>query len=327
MKALYASCIFLLACNMIHAQQPYGYQLHDGAFDELSPVWIQTFDHDALFAEDSQIEANGGRTNNGRLVSISLDERNGRWIPLANGGRVWQLRLTSPGAKGMSVQFDNYRLPVGAEMYLYNIDRTMADGPYTSDDNHQSGRMNVGYVTGDDVILEYYEPYGVVENVGLGISGVGHFYRYVYNYSDDRGGSEACEVDVNCPEGDDWQAERDAVVRLEITEGEFLGLCSGSMVNTTAMDCRRYLLTALHCALNVTNAEFDVLKVRFRYQRSNCGSGSAPTTYTKTGVDRLADSNDGGGESGSDFLLVELEDELPENFNTFYAGWDATGTT
>jgi hypothetical protein len=327
MKSLQLLFVLMLVVLALGAQQPYGYQLHGEAFDALNPVFIRTFDHDALLAEDAQIEAEGGRTNNGRLVNISLDERNGQWSLCANGGRVWHLRLTSPGAAGMSVQFDDYHVAPGAELYLFNVDRTMFDGPYTSDDNNDHGLMNVGYVTGDDVILEYYEPYGTVERAGLGIRGVGHFYRYVYNYTDDRGGSEFCEVDVNCPEGDAWQAERDAVVRLEITDGQFLGLCSGAMVNTTAMDCRRYLLTALHCALDVSNADFDLLKVRFRFQRSGCGTGSAPTSSNRTGVNRLADSNDGGGESGSDFLLLEIEDELPASFDVFYAGWDATGST
>jgi hypothetical protein len=37
----------------------------------------------------------------------------------------------------------------------------------------------------------------------------------------------------------------------------------------------------------------------------------------------LADSNDGGGATGSDFLLVELEDEIPSGWNPYFNGWNA----
>jgi hypothetical protein len=45
------------------------------------------------------------------------------------------------------------------------------------------------------------------------------------------------------------------------------------------------------------------------------------------GVFHLADSNDGGGNSGSDFLLLEMEDSPPASYNVFYAGWDSRANT
>jgi hypothetical protein len=67
------------------------------------------------------------------------------------------------------------------------------------------------------------------------------------------------------------------------------------------------------------------MQARFNYEKSGCGVGAAPSSRNRTGFFHLADSNDGGGNSGSDFLLVEFEDDIPANWNPFFAGWDASG--
>jgi hypothetical protein len=83
----------------------------------------------------------------------------------------------------------------------------------------------------------------------------------------------------------------------------------------------------MHCGVGVSDAEWLQCSVRFKYQKSGCGSGSSPSTSNRVGVFHLADSNDGGGNSGSDFLLVEMEDDLPASYNVFYAGWDSRSVT
>jgi hypothetical protein len=83
----------------------------------------------------------------------------------------------------------------------------------------------------------------------------------------------------------------------------------------------------MHCGVGVSDAEWLQCTVRFKYQKSGCGTGSSPSTSNRVGVFHLADSNDGGGNSGSDFLLLEMEDVPPTNYNVFYAGWDSRSTT
>ena len=46
------------------------------------------------------------------------------------------------------------------------------------------------------------------------------------------------------------------------------------MVNTTALDCRQYMLTALHCASN-DDDDFALLKVYYNYERPECGEKMA----------------------------------------------------
>lgn len=330
-------CTLFLLClglNQAIAQlEPYGFQLTSQQLAQLELQELPTFNHDQLLEEDTRLEKAGGRTNIGRIIPLSVDEQSaGTWSSFSNGDRLWQYRFRSAGAKGVSVYFDGLYIPQGAVMFLYAMDRKTFVGPFTIDDCNAHGYFMMGEVLGDEAILEYYEPASVVGVPHMGIQSVAHMYRYVYDYSDyqiqdDSRASDFCEVDVNCPEGAEWTEQRDAVVRLLINDGASQGLCSGSIVNTTARDCRKYLLTALHCGLGVSDSEWLQCTVRFKYQRSACGTGSASSTSNRVGVFHLADSNDNGGDNGSDFLLLEMEDDIPANYNVFYAGWDSRANT
>jgi hypothetical protein len=325
--------LIFLGLNMMAQLQPFGYQWSSAQLEQLPLVELATFNHDELLEEDTRLEKAGGRTNIGRIIPVNLDEETaGEWTNLSNGDRVWHYRFRSAGAKGVCVYFDGLHIPQGAVMFLYGMDRKSFVGPFTVDDCNAHGYFMMGEVLGDEAILEYYEPAAVVGVPNIGIQSVSHMYRYVYDYSDystedNSRASDFCEVDVNCPEGADWVPQRDAVVRLLINDGNGQGLCSGSIVNTTARDCRNYLLTALHCGVGVSDAEWLQCTVRFKYQKSGCGTGSSPSTSNRVGVYHLADSNDGGGNSGSDFLLLEMEDNPPANYNVFYAGWDSRAVT
>ena len=325
----------LVACMHFACAQtePFGYQLSIAELDNVPLAELATFNHDILLEEDTRIEEQGGRTNIGRIIPLHLNDQSaGTWTTLGNGDRLWQYRFRTVGAKGVCVYFEGLYLPQGAVMFLYSKDRKTMVGPFSTEDCNAHGSFMMGEVLGEEAILEYYEPASVVGTPTINIQSVSHMYRYVYDYSDyqvqdNSRASDFCEVDVNCPEGTDWVAQRDAVVRLLINDGTGQGLCSGSVVNTTARDCRKYILTALHCGIGVSDSEWLQCSVRFKYQRANCGSGSAPSTSNRVGVLHLADSNDGGGDNGSDFLLLELEDAIPESYNVFYAGWDSRANT
>ena len=292
---------------------------------------VPTFDHDVLLLEDTRIEEEGGRTNHGRIAEINLNcTQDGVWSTMPNGDSVWQLRVKTEGAIAVSAFFSQLALPVGSTLILYPIDRSYYVGPYTHEDCIPEGIFATSEVLGDDAILEYYQPASVVGTAKIAIRGIGHFYRNIYDFRDENsergGGSAACEVDINCPEGDDWQQERDAVVRLTLVEGNFIGNCTGRLVNNTALDCKKYILTALHCAVDASASDLLSSSVTFGYQRSGCGTGAASTVKTKTGLVRRADSNDNGGDSGSDFLLMEMDDPIPASWNPFWAGWESSST-
>jgi hypothetical protein len=334
MKKILMSVV--LVCTILIARSqsvPFGLRTDFIPDSPLQTLELSTFDHTVLLAEDTRIEEEGGLTNNGRIVFMDIDANSaGTWSQLPNGDKIWQLKYRTPNALATCVFFDDFQIPVGSTFYIYPSDRSSFDGPYDYKDCMPQGYFGTMEVMGEEAIIEYYQPASVVGQAKLGIKGFGHFYRYVSDYSANRGGSVsgACQVDVNCPEGVGREDQRDAVVRLRIVNGNSAGLCSGSLVNTTAFDCRNYVLTAMHCGFDVngnfiSDADLLLCQVRFNYEKSGCNSGSTTATHNKTGVVRLADSADGGGDSGSDFFLVEMTGAVPASFEPFYAGWDATG--
>jgi V8-like Glu-specific endopeptidase len=326
-KLLVATYVTLLSFVSISQHEPFGFSLSEQMLENLSTKELSTFDHATLLEEDTRREQLGQRSNFGRIIPLEVNqESEGTWTTLPNGDRLWQFRFHTENAKGVSVYFNDLFLPIGSTLYLYPANRKYFVGPFSNEDCNAHGHFVAGEVAGDEAILEYYEPADVVGLARIGIRGIAHLYRFVPEFEEESrgGGSEPCEVDVNCPEGAEWTSERDAVVRLTISEGALVGFCSGTLMNTTAKDCRKYILTALHCGENVSDADWLDCSVRFNYESSGCASGSTTTTRNKIGVLHLADSNDGGGQTGSDFLLLEMEDEIPASWTPFFAGWNAS---
>lgn len=326
MKKFLFSVLFLTSLSLL-AQQPISY---DGNLNlqKLTTYSVAAFDMDKIDQEDNQVMQEKGIENIGRVSYESLNkDNNGTWTTLADGSKLWRLEYTSKGAEGTCVYFDFYNIPEGGEVYLSSADKSYSIGPFGSEENNDHGKFVTDVVPGETAVLEYYQPADVVGEARIDIMGFGHFYKGVYESNEDDFSKVAdpCEVDVNCPEGDGWEDQRDAVVRLRMTDGQFIFYCSGSMVNNTAQDCKKYILTALHCVEDFTDDNLLLLKVRFNYSTAGCAEGAQTTSHNRTGVFLRADSNGGGGQSGSDFALLEVEDEVPESWNTYYAGWDVSG--
>lgn len=244
----------------------------------------------------------------------------------ADGIGIWRVHFHSEDAQALMVYFNEFHIPQGASLYIYNPEGSYFEGPIDHTENNDHMQFVTNDIYGEDIVLEYNQPAGVVGTPALKVRGLGYIFRYAERPEDNnRGGSDPCQVDVACPEAEPWDCQIDSAVRLRITDGGQIFVCSGGMVNTTARDCRQYMLTALHCTDGLTTSELGLLQVRFDYNRQNCGTGSGLGSRNRTGVIFLADSNDGGGNSGSDFALYEVEDEIPEDWNPYYAGWDASG--
>ena len=287
-------------------------------------VTAAPFDQQVVDAEDHTRELLGEVPLYGRMQAVDRGLDNaGSWFELPGGDRFWLLRVESPGALATELYFEGLDIPEGARLFVHSDDRSVVHGAFTSYNNHPSGLFATAQIAGDAQVIEYFEP---VQARGLGrfnVSSVGHAYRFM-------GGAkaDACEVDMVCtPESIGWGPEGDGVVRISVVlGGGGLAWCSGSLVNNTALDCKPYILTAFHCGESSTDANFSLYKFYFRYQRSGCGTGTALANKVMTGCTRRADSNCGGGDNGSDFLLVEANNNVPANFFPYFNGWDASGT-
>lgn len=275
----------------------------------------------------------------GQIFPVSLSpENSGSWTVLPNKDRVWRLQLEVPDAPATSLYYENFYLPEGAVLYVYNAEKTHLIGSFGAHNNNDSKLFATEIIYTSDCIIEYYEPANVKQRGSFTITGVANVYNapeppaYIKLQNPKCcgfGTAGACNVNVNCPEGASWTNQRNAVARILIKNGASQGYCSGSLINNVAQDCKNYFLTANHCGAAVSAADKNQWIFYFNYQSAGCTNGaSEPGSNTMTGCTMRSSASNGANSNvvGSDFLLVEFNSAIPAAYNVYYAGFDASGT-
>jgi hypothetical protein len=253
--------------------------------------------------------------------SVSLNMKNaGYWKSTPDGGRIWRLAIRAPQALSINLIFDDFFLPKGTKFFLHNQDYSQILGAFTARNNKPDRSFATALVYGEATYLEYYQPPQVSEEAAISISTVVHGYRSIFDKSNNSlGSSGACNIDVICPQGDNWRDEIKAVGKT-IAGG---GLCSGTLVGNTTGDTRPLFLTANHCGFS------NAVVVYWNFERPNCGAGAPDDTQTTSGAILRSDvdGTPGGGVRGADHLLMELSENPADAYDVYFAGWDAGGTT
>ncbi len=287
------------------------------------------------------------RDNQGLLYRIGVaqftnitTENSGVWTMNTDGSRTWNLRIHSPEAEALSFLFETFKIYGGTTLKITDLNGKNVHNPLTVADVEDHFRQNAALCGGDDLILTLDEP-AFTQPSEILIDRVIHNYRSTgYAKKEKINESATCEVNVNCsPVGDTWQDEKKGVARIYVVEAASAGWCTGSLINNTAQDCKPYFLTALHCGVSTSAANMTQWKFYFRYEAPTCTNPSTVGTlanYFITGCVRKADSADNGGDTGSDFLLVQLGSAANEaatitslksaNFSAYWNGWNANNT-
>lgn len=294
-------------------------------------------DWNTIKAEDAYTLANQFPLRIGLNIPVNKGLNDiGAWSQLPDGRMLWRYEIELAGAKALSVMFDKFKLPKGAELYLYDANRHVTIGAFTSENNNKYNIFNAQMLPGDRVVIEYCEiPNGIAEinnyrsitdlNIGEVIYVYNDGGRYDYLLPEgskpSTGASQWCMVNVNCPEGDDWQVHKKGVVALVMPLDGKTYLCSGSMVNDAINSGTQYLLTAFHCG-DGTQPE-DKLRWQFyyNYERPSCSNDERPEEGQMiSGCELVSES--GVMRSGSDYMLVRLIDRPMSDWNIYYNGWD-----
>tara|TARA_B100000795_G_C22799227_1_gene440940 strand:+ start:1619 stop:3214 length:1596 start_codon:yes stop_codon:yes gene_type:complete len=235
---------------------------------------------------------------------------------LENGDKIYRLAITSKDAKALNVLYDDFNIPEGGKLFIYDPSKTQLHGAYTSINNSINKNFTHDYITGDQLVIEYNEPANVTETK-IHINQIGYFLRD----GEETSLSAECEVNINCPEGDNWQDEKKGVVRLLIKNGNQIFWCSGSLVNNTGLDCAPYVLSAEHCTNGTNQQDNDASIVYFGYECSSCAGTSGDATKTMVGFNIVAKA------TGSDFILLRLKTEIPDNYEPYFNGWKKDDAT
>ena len=295
--------------------------------ESVIPIELPPLDLEAIHAEDAINDLDKSqpwRYGISRTLTVDI-HRDGTRSVLENGDKIWRLAIRSVGAVNLSVNFDNFRMPNGGTLFLYNQDRTDVSRRYTASENSGTDGLGSWFVDGDVIIAEYYEPRYISTDVQLEIGTIIHGYRMgrvedaVQRGLNDSGD---CHYDVNCSVGSDFEGKKDVlkktVALLNLGNGY---LCSASLMNNTAEDKRPYLLTANHC---LQNSNPSLWSVRFNWMSPNpiCGteqeSIDLESNFTMSGAILRANN------ALSDFALAELSNPIPTSWDVSFAGWDRT---
>ncbi|MEM7369014.1 MAG: trypsin-like peptidase domain-containing protein [Bacteroidota bacterium] len=294
-----------------HGGTPASFGLSLGT-ERIPELLMPAVDLKALILEDQQRDADKLPYRFGYEFEVDLSLKNaGHWIKLPNGDRLWRLKLSSPQALSISLIYEEFYLPKGGSLFLYSPDKQHVLGAFTSENNKAYRKFSTSLLPGQSSILEYYEPADVKGQGIIHVSKVIHAYRGMgLSASRGFGDAGACNNNINCPEGLDWQTESRAVAL--IIEGGFRA-CTGAMINTVRDDCTPYLLTANHCL----SSDVNTWMFMFNYDSPTCQSMNGPTNMTVSGA--ILRSN---GIS-SDFALIELSTPPPPSYQVFHAGFSA----
>ena len=253
----------------------------------------------------------------------------GTWRELPNGDKLWQLGIVCPNALSVNILYDKFWIPEGGKLFIYSADKQHSIGAFTSRNNKGDSVKIRGFASGlvysDSIVLEYYQPKEVTTDAIVSIDYIVHGYRYIGLGNRDYGGSASCMVNVNCPEGQDWQNEKKAVAVMLVNGDR---ICTGTLLNTTSFDQKPYFLTANHCFLGEHDAEdhpdLDNYSFYWNYESPGCLNPSIePIPFSTSGATILANNYI------SDFGLLRLTEDPKDisGYTPYYAGWDHSGNS
>ena len=305
----------------------------------LEAISLPQIDIKKIKTEDDindKIQAKPYRVGVQHKVNYGLDN-SGTWTQLPNGDRIWRILFSSKGAVHLSVNFDNSSLPNGANIYLYNDDRSDLLGAYTHTSNNEKQKFGTWFVKGDKLWVEYFEPKEVKDQGSLNVSSVIHGYRLGHSYQkgyfkefQKLNQSGDCNHDVDCPIGADFEAQKNQLKKsvgfLNMGDGF---ICSGNLLNNTAEDKTPYFLSANHCyERNPGVADPSLFSMRFNWISPNtiCGAVGNSTEPSENLITQGGATFKARYVTG-DMLLVELNNPIDPLWDVTYAGWDRTDDT
>ncbi|MDR2791734.1 MAG: T9SS type A sorting domain-containing protein [Tannerellaceae bacterium] len=283
-------------------------------------------------AEDLRIDSleennlRGGYRFAHKFITDFCPDNAGIWTILPDGMKLWRLGIHSSGARSLSLLLTEYELPEGAQLFLYNRERTHVLGAFTHRNNSDFGILPLSAVDGEDLILEYQEPADASFSGKLRVGEVNHGYRDLRGVEPAGDYSRlSCVPAFICEYNDIASEEIGRSVVLLIINGTTA--CTGAMVNNTASDGKPYVLTASHCLNgNFTNTDFGqvdavagTIVTYFNYDSPLCTPVVRGTEEMSMASARCVVHN-----PDFDVALIELLEVPPVHYRPYYAGWNVS---
>jgi hypothetical protein len=145
------------------SEQPKSFALADKSQAEVDRKTLPPIDSNRLLAEDR------GRSKDQPLrFAIPVDvhftlENSGTWQTLADGSRIWRLRIYSPGAHSLNLAITRFDMTEGTKLWLYNPRHDEVQGPYSARNRSAAGTLFTALIRGDEMLVEVYVPAGTAK--------------------------------------------------------------------------------------------------------------------------------------------------------------------
>lgn len=317
--AFFSFLLFALVFSPLRAQRSYGgrpLSVEEEATYVRSladyVVELPAFDVDSLLREDSIYHNPNGALRFAHKLFVNLSpENSGITFKLEDGTKIWKLGLRSEGAYSLNVIFEEFVVPPGARLFLYNPDKSQVLGAFNSNNMQKSGEFAIAPVAGEELLIEYHEPADAEFPGRLRLSEVNHDYRGLMGT-----GTKFDELNLPCVPELSCETDYDTLGRsicLLILNGTTY--CTGTFVNNTACDGRPLLLTAAHCLENNPSLAGRTV-VFMNYLSPRCMHQiRGSEEFSLSGCQTLAFSK------ANDCLLMELQENIPPDYRLFLAGW------
>lgn len=246
----------------------------------------------------------------------------GVWTTLVDGGALWSVALTSPGARGQRVRFTELALPAGARLLVYNAGNPIeAYGPLT---RIAPGDADLWSPTcfAETVVVECaVRSIEDVRDVRIQIDKTIHIYGdfSLLPWAKGLGDAGFCNLDVAC--FSEWRETSSGVGGIGTVGSNGYLWCTGALLADDDPGTHTpYFLTANHCVAGPTAASS--IEVYWLWQAAECGGAPPHVTSvprTTGGADYLAGST---RSAGTDFTLLRLRNPAPSEAT--FLGWAAT---
>ncbi len=245
-----------------------------------------------------------------------------------DGGRVWSAAVKSTGAFGVRLHFDNFDLPAGSELYLFNESGAVA-GPYTKSGPLGTGEFWSHMVRGDLVYLQLRQVGGLEpEKMNKSLFSLVDIGHVATGFGADRVSTAAkafCSFNENCIFNAECGSDgavadaKWAVAHMMYVKRPYIYICSGGLLNNTAEDFTPYFLTANHCISR--DREAATLEAYFQWW-IGCDDDCPTQWADPVGVPVTLGSSVVATNNTGDYTLLLLDEPAPAG--SAFLGWNTT---
>ncbi|SRR6266571_1107969 len=237
------------------------------------------------------------------------------------GGFAWAMPVVSARTGSLRLHIENMSLAPNAALYFYSR-AGEAFGPYVSAGPNGDGDFWTDTVFGTEGILqvEITGPATAADlqrNV-LAVTEVGivtpRFAGQITPQAPSFCGDPTCLVDATCYKSTPADSAKNAVAKMEWTQGAYIYTCTGGLISDSNPTQGNFFLTANHCV--ASNHTAKNLQFYWRFATSTC-NGTCPSNsgwpYKTMGATVAATGKKG------DFTLLQLNANPPSG--SVFLGW------